>query len=112
MAQKLNKNQKILCTYLSEYVHSREEASATYQLMIDKERHLYQVTRMHWEKNIFQYVVIFSFEIKEDGKVWLWVNNTDVLVAEELVTLGIPANEIVLGFYSPQMRQYTGFAVA
>ena len=67
---------------------------------------------MHWEKNIFQYMVIFHFQIKEDAKVWLWVNNTDILVAEELVALGIPANQIVLGFHSPQLRQYTPFAVA
>lgn len=111
MARKLSKNQKILCSYLAEYAQTRTRENTNYQLIIDKQRHHYQVVRMHWDRNIFQYMVIFHFEIKADGKIWLWVNNTDILVAEELVNLGIPAHEIVLGFHSPQMRAQTGFAV-
>jgi hypothetical protein len=37
---------------------------------------------------------------------------TEEGVVTDLVEAGIPANEIVLGFRHPKLRQYTDFAVA
>lgn len=33
-------------------------------------------------------------------------------LAQELVSLGVPKEDIVLGFYSPFMRQFTDYAVS
>lgn len=47
-----------------------------------------------------------------DGKVWLEADNTDAVIARELVNAGIPKSEIVLGFRLPELRSETGYAVA
>jgi XisI protein len=42
-----------------------------------------------------------------DGQVWIQANNTDRLMAEELVAAGIPVKSIVLGLQPPDVRPYT-----
>lgn len=48
----------------------------------------------------------------QDGKVWIQRDGTEDGIANELVQAGIPKDEIVLGFHEPEIRPYTGFAVA
>lgn len=45
------------------------------------------------------------------GKVWIQRDGTEDGIADELMAAGIPKEHIVLGFKSPEVRQYTGFAV-
>ncbi len=45
-----------------------------------------------------------------NGKIWIQCDFTEEGVANELVELGVPKTDIVLGFRSPHMRQFTGFA--
>ncbi|MFN9648942.1 MAG: element excision factor XisI family protein, partial [Pseudanabaena sp.] len=47
-----------------------------------------------------------------DQKFWIEEDWTEVGIANELIALGVPKEDIVLGFHSPQMRPYTDFAVA
>ena len=51
------------------------------------------------------------FDIK-NGKIWLQQNLTDLNPAEELVEMGIPREDIVLGLQAPYKRQYTDYGVA
>ena len=47
------------------------------------------------------------------GKVWLEADNTDAVIARELIGAGIPKSEIVLGFRAPELRCDTpGYALA
>jgi XisI protein len=46
------------------------------------------------------------------GKVWVQRDGTEDGIANELVEAGIPKEDIVLGFHEPDVRPYTGFAVA
>jgi hypothetical protein len=46
-----------------------------------------------------------------DGQVWIQANNTDRLIAEELVAAGIPPEAIVLGLQPPEVRRYTAYGV-
>ena len=113
MARKLSKYRQILSDYLSEYVTDRmPQKDIQFQFVKDIEHGHFQVLEMAWIKDIFHCSIIFHFEIKPDGKVWLWVNNTDILVTEDLIDKGIPKKEIVLGFHAPEVRAYTGYAVA
>ena len=45
-------------------------------------------------------------------KVWVEIDNTDYVFVDRLLEAGIPAQDIVLAFHPPDMRQYTEFAVA
>jgi hypothetical protein len=56
----------------------------------------------HWLRN--------SIDIK-GSKVWIQANNTDLDIAADLVTAGVPKEDIVLAFHAPYKRPYTGFAV-
>ncbi len=47
-----------------------------------------------------------------NGKVWIQRDGTEHGIAEELVAAGIPRDHIVLAFRPPDLRQYTGYAVA
>jgi hypothetical protein len=57
------------------------------------------------------YDCVMHFDIK-DGKVWLQQNMTDQDPAEELVGMGVPREDIVLGFQPQDVRPYTDYGVA
>src|SRR5262249_40932096 len=46
-----------------------------------------------------------------DGKVWIEYNGTDAHLGEELVAVGIPQHDIVLGFQPKELRSLAGFGV-
>lgn len=46
-----------------------------------------------------------------DGKIWVQYDSTEYMVANELVDVGVPKTEIVLGFRHPSVKQYIGFSV-
>jgi len=46
-----------------------------------------------------------------NGKIWIQQDGTEVGIANKLVDLGVPKQDIVLGLDPPVMRQYTDFAV-
>lgn len=84
-----------------------------YQVIVDNENNHFQLVMTGWDaKDHFVYSVLFHFDIKPDGKVWILVNNTDLLVAEELIERGVLKSDIVLGFHSEMVRPFTGYAVA
>ncbi len=83
-----------------------------FQIVKDFENNHYQLVESGWYEKRFIYSVLFHFQIKQNEKVWILVNNTDVLVAEELVKKGIRPSDIVLSYVPERVRQHTGYAVA
>jgi hypothetical protein len=47
----------------------------------------------------------------KNGKIWIQQNTTEVDIAAELLEMGVPKQDIVIGFHTPKMRQLTSFAV-
>ncbi|MHC5732600.1 MAG: element excision factor XisI family protein, partial [Nostoc sp.] len=45
-------------------------------------------------------------------KIWIQQNMTDVDLAQELLEMGVPKDDIVLGLQPPYKRPYTGYGVA
>ncbi|MEG3918290.1 element excision factor XisI family protein [Microcoleus sp. POL10_C6] len=60
------------------------------------------------EQRIYHFVIYIDII---DGQVWIQANNTDRLIAEELVAAGIPAKSIVLGLQPPDVRPHTAYGV-
>ena len=56
----------------------------------------------------YVYGTIIHVDIR-DGKIWIQRDFTEEGVASELVDLGVPKADIVLGFKPLYMRQFTGF---
>lgn len=80
------------------------------QLIEDTEHDHYQVISVGWDKQRRIHGCTLHLDIKQ-GKIWIQHNSTEDDIAEELVTLGIPKDDIVLGFHAPSRRRYTGYAV-
>ena len=80
-------------------------------MIADKENHRYQVVTIGWEGKKFIHDCPMHLDII-DGKIWIQRNMTEVELDDELAVFGVPKSDIVLGFLSPKMREYTDFAMA
>jgi hypothetical protein len=105
---KITNYQEILLTFLKEYVDFFEGSSSSVkpQMIIDKDRNHYQLVKIGWDEKQQQFVfgVLFHFDIIND-KIWLQLNNTEFYVVDELVEMGVPKSDIVLGFQPPTISQ-------
>lgn len=81
------------------------------QIVFDTDHDHYQLMNVGWKNQRRIYGCFLHIDIK-DGKVWLQHNGTEDEVAEDLVNLGIPKQDIVIGFHSPFKRQFTEYAVS
>lgn len=79
--------------------------------VFDTNQDHYHVMNVGWEGYRRVYGCVLHLDIM-NGKIWIQQNMTEMRVAQELVDLGVAKEDIVLGFQSPEMREYTGYAVA
>lgn len=102
-------------SYIKEVIKRHSHPSAygdvEIQQIFDTENDHYQLVHAGWYKKQRQYGCIMHLNIK-DGKIWIQHDGTEVGVANELVELGVPKDDIVLAYHPPYKRPYTGFAVA
>ncbi len=82
------------------------------EVLADRKRNHFQLFFIGWEDDKFHHDIILHFDIKNNGKVWIQQNNTELQIADELISRGINHEDIVLGFRHPKLRQFTGFAIA
>lgn len=83
------------------------------QFITDKEHRYYQFLLPGWsDQSNYNLRVMLHFQIKPDGKVWIWENKTAHDVAEMLIEQGVEKTDIVLAFIPEYVRQHTGYAVA
>ena len=97
-----------LLTELAAYGASDREVES--QLVFDVERNHYQLMHVGWRNKHRIYGCVVHLDIKE-GKVWIQHNGTEFDIAIKLTEMGIPKQDIVNGFHSSYMRQFTEFAV-
>jgi hypothetical protein len=81
------------------------------QLVFDAEHDHYQWSQVGWKGAERVYHCVVHLDIK-DGKIWLQQNMTDQDPAAKLVEMGIPREDIVLGFQPQYARPYTDYGVA
>ncbi|MGB3514509.1 MAG: XisI protein [Microcoleaceae cyanobacterium] len=109
---KINRYREIIEKLIKEYSSDEYKRSGVdRELIFDTKNDHYQIVNVGWENNRRVYGCILHFDIKE-GKIWLQYNGTEIDFAEELVKEGVPNQDIVIGFHSPFMRQFTEYAVS
>ncbi|MBD2439738.1 XisI protein [Nostoc sp. FACHB-110] len=86
------------------------EDNVEVQLIFDTEHDHYQLFYVGWRNRRRVYGPVIHLDIKNE-KIWLQWNGTEDDIAADLVELGVPKQDIVLGFHSPYMRQFTDYAV-
>jgi hypothetical protein len=79
--------------------------------VMDAEHDRYTLTHIDFDGERYKSHLLAQLEIRND-KIWILTDNTEEGIATELVGEGVPKNRIVLGYYSPSMREQGDFAVA
>jgi hypothetical protein len=78
------------------------------QTLFDESRDIYQLLYVGWRGNKRNFGCILHLDIQE-GKIWIQHDGTEVGIANQLVELGVPKQDIVLAFHEPEVRDLTGF---
>jgi len=78
------------------------------QTLFDTNQDHYQLLHVGWQGHKRQFGCILHLDIK-DGKIWIQHDGTEVGIANQLVELGVPKQDIVLAFHEPEVRQFTDF---
>ncbi|MBD2494326.1 XisI protein [Nostoc sp. FACHB-280] len=81
------------------------------EVILDTVHDHYQLMRIGWNGLSRVYHSVIHFDIKNE-KIWIQQNMTDVDLAQELLEMGVPKEDIVLGLQPPYKRPYTGYGVA
>ncbi|EAW33554.1 XisI protein [Lyngbya sp. PCC 8106] len=71
----------------------------------------YLLIDLGWDRTGRVHAVVFHLRI-HNQKIWVEYDGTEEGITQELLDLGIPKEDIVLGFYRPEYRELTGFTVA
>ena len=79
------------------------------QTIFDLENDHYQLIYVGWRDQNRIYGPVLHLDII-NGKIWIQQDGTEVGIANELLELGVPNHDIVLGFQLPSVRKYTDFA--
>lgn len=109
---KLKRYEKAILSILEDYTQIHySNINAENKLIADKQNHRYQVVTIGWDKNKFVHDCPMHFDII-DGKIWIQRNMTEIDVATALIEQGVSKSDIVLGFLSPKMREYSDYALA
>ncbi|BAU14862.1 XisI protein [Leptolyngbya sp. NIES-3755] len=80
------------------------------QTLFDDEQDHYQLLHVGWRGTRRHFGCVLHLDIK-DGKIWIQHDGTEEGIANRLVELGVPKQDIVLAFHEPAVRQYTDFGV-
>ncbi|AFY39941.1 XisI protein [[Leptolyngbya] sp. PCC 7376] len=88
-----------------------QDPDSELQLIIDENNNHYLLLETGWYKNQRIYGSLIHIDLLK-GKIWIQNDSTEEGIANELVKLGIPPEQIVLAFKSIERRKITDFAVA
>lgn len=109
--EKLAQYRQIVQQMLLEYGKQKQAyGDIEVETIFDPVRDHYQIVHVGWDRQDWVHSCVIHIDIK-GGKIWLQWNGTEDDIAADLVASGVPKEDIVLGFQSPFMRQFTEYAV-
>ncbi|MBD2197326.1 MULTISPECIES: XisI protein [Calothrix] len=111
---KLDDYSQIIQRILAEYVelcNCRPNQDIETFLIVDEPKGHYIWMNLGWQNGERINGITVYVRIR-DRKFWIEEDWTENGIANDLVSAGVPKEDIVLAFHEPKMRQYTDFAVA
>ncbi len=110
---KVKKYRKIVGDFMKEVAgyHANQDGVIT-EFLVDKAEKHFQLVNIGFLRKVRVYGCFVHIDLADDGKVWIQQDGSDIVVARELEERGIPKKDIVLGFHEPEVRQYSGYALA
>ncbi|ACK73653.1 XisI protein [Gloeothece citriformis PCC 7424] len=79
-------------------------------VIVSQDRKHFLLMDEGWQDDLRVYGVITHVELRQD-KIWIQRDGIEDGITSELLEAGISKDKIVLGFQSPEIRQYTEFAI-
>ena len=111
VTDKLNKYQPIVKQLLMAYAEIKPaNGEIEVETIFDTERNHYQIVHLGWLHQRWVHYCVIHLDIRNE-KIWIFYNSTEHDIAADLVNLGVPKQDIVLGFYPPFMRKMSDYAV-
>jgi XisI protein len=98
----------LLCERQKRASMSRKYEEYEVQTVFDEQQDHYQLLYVGWRGNKRDFGCILHLDIK-DGKIWIQHDGTEVGIANQLVEMGVPKQDIILAFHEPYIRQFTEF---
>ena len=83
----------------------------TCEAVFDRQHDRYLMVTTGWERGKHVHFTLAHIDVS-NSKLWIQWDRTEEGIATELVALGVPKEDIVLGFKSEEMRRDTEFAVS
>jgi hypothetical protein len=78
------------------------------QTIFDEQQDHYQLLYVGWRKSNRDFGCILHLDIK-GGKIWIQHDGTEEGIANRLVEMGVPKQDIILAFHEPFVRPFTEF---
>jgi hypothetical protein len=111
LTDKLTDYQQIVQKLLISYAQSKPAyGEIEVEIIFDNQRDRYQIVHLGWLHKRWLHHCVMHLDIRHE-KVWIFNNSTEHDIAADLVDLGIPKQDIVLGFHPPFMREFSDYAV-
>lgn len=111
VTDKLKNYQQIVQQLLIGYAESKPAyGEIEVETIFDTQRDHYQIVHLGWQHQRWVHHCVIHLDIRHE-KIWIFYNSTEHDVAADLVDLGVPKQDIVLGFYPPFMREMSDYAV-
>jgi hypothetical protein len=80
-----------------------DEQSET-QLITDLEHGHFVLFSIDWYQGKREYLPFVHLDVREDGKIWIQHDGTDLVIAQWLLDKGVAKQNIVLAWHSPDRR--------
>ena len=107
----ISKYQQIIEQIIGDYAQLRySNSEVERKTVFDREQNHYLLMILGVEGHKMVHGCILHLEIKGD-KIWIHRDGTEDGIATELLAAGVSKDKIVLGFYHPETRKITEFAV-
>jgi hypothetical protein len=108
----LERYRQVIETILSEYASlPYSYADIQGEIVFDRTRDRYLWMDVGWDGDRRVHGCLVHIDLIDD-KIWIQRDGTEEGIAADLERAGVPKDHIVLGFRSPKVRPYTGYAVA
>ena len=111
VSEQLARYQQIIQEVLSEYAKVKP-ANGDFEVLtvFDTERNHYQIVHIGWQGRRWVHHCTIHVDIRNE-KFWFFQNLTEHEIEKDLMELGVPKTDIVLGFIPESIRHMTDFGV-
>ncbi|GFE67846.1 XisI protein [Chroococcus sp. FPU101] len=107
---KLNTYRKAIQKIIKHKVYQPSHGQIETLAICDFENDNYMLMDLGWDNTGRVHAVVFHLRIQND-KIWIEWDGLENGITQELLDYGIAKEDIVLGFYRPERRALTEFAI-